>query len=482
MSSRLQQEAGPNVLRILLEASELQSEGSEVIFELTRRGETEFRFSAPAREIGLGGRSEFTAQRFRYGDADFRLPQKLERELAKYRWWRRELWLELDAASSRLSFVPWEDLLAPYVPGLVLRLPRHSLFGDLPAQHTADLVVCASEPLAKSPIPIDQILPQIVLAILNAARSSTTIHIFTDQKNYDPLTRELRSLMSDELLYGVRVYDPSDAKYDPAEFSDVVEDDAERLDNPWLNWMADTLPRTAIGAVHFLCHGYFSAEQGALAFAESPSRNRDPGWARFVGARQINTFLDRIGASAVAFTSPDDNYSVLGLRLLVSQLASLRPAATFMHGLDRRPGRPIGYDAYNFYSLLSGAARFALPFGPPSFIDLTRHACFYCPPSLIYPNLVEPPREVIDELPETTRVIYALSRLAESGGTGSGWMTSGSNVIKRAALDLVGTELFSERQRATHEGAKRALEFVSDVLSRHAGLGDDDRPRNVEVG
>jgi hypothetical protein len=291
----------------------------------------------------------------------------------------------------------------------------------------------------------------------------------------------------------VRLYNPADAKYDPAEFSKVVDDDAERLDSPWLNWMADSLPGRAIGVVHFLCHGYFSAEQGALAFAESPLRNSDANWARFVGARQINTFLDRVGASAVAFTSPPRNYSVLGLRLLVSQLASLRPGPTFMHGVTddelhasiRSPSFPG--NVFIFYRLLAMSGYYFSPRDRAEWehylkSDFRAH-CFYCPPSLVYGNRWrEPAREAAKELPETTEVIYALGRLAGGGGAGSGWMTSGSNVIKRAALDLVGVESTSERQAATHAGARKALEFVSGVLRRHAGLGGGDYLRGRDDG
>jgi hypothetical protein len=327
-------------------------------------------------------------------------------------------------------------------------------------------------------------------AVLAGTRAPATVHIFADQKNYKRLARELRGLprADAEGGPGVRLYDPAEAKYDPAELSKAVEDEAERLDNPWLNWMADSLPGRAIGVVHFLCHGYFSAEQGALAFAESPSLNRDAKWARFVGARQINTFLDRVGASAVAFASPPRNYSVLGLRLLVSQLASLRPGATFMHGVTDDYRLPSGapefaYDALNFYRLLFRRDNYIFAPRFPELWDSFKAGCLYCPPELVYRGMREPELEAAQELPETTKVVYALGRLAGGGGEGSGWMTSGSNVIKRAALDLVGVEPTSERQTATHAGARRALEFVSDVLRRHAGLGggDDDITRQGGV-
>jgi hypothetical protein len=480
-----------DILRISLAASESPGKRggqSEVVFDLLRRGEVAFRFSAPARLFGLAGRSEYAAHRFRYTEPDFKLPPSLIGDLRKHLRPPRgnTLWIELDPPGGRLSFVPWEDLLLMHVPGQVLRLPRHSLFGDALAQSTSDVVLCASEPKAKEPIQIDETVPEMAAAILNGAAGPTTVHIFADQKNYDQLAKGLRARglpwANAEGGDGVRLYNPAEAKYDPAEFSKVVEDDAELLDNPWLKWMADSLPGRAIGVVHFLCHGYFSAEQGALAFAESPSRDRDANWARFVGARQINTFLDRVGASAVAFASPPRNYSILGLRLLVSQLASLRPGATFMHGvapdLPRLGHLPpsFPYNAFIFYRLLS-----TLPDSPghsPSprnlFWSRLRASCFYCPPSLVYREVRgELAREASEELPETTKVIYALGRLAEGGGAGSGWMTSGSNVIKRAALDLVGVELTSERQLVTHAGARKALEFVSDVLRRHAGVGGD---------
>lgn len=492
-----------NVLRISLAASESPGEGSgqsEVVFELTRGREAEFQLSVPARDLGLAGSSKYAAHRFRYTQPDFRLPESLALKLRKSlspRWFYL-LWVELDPPGGRLSFVPWEDLLAEFITGAVLRLPRHSPFEDASELSTSDVVLCASEPKAKEPVPVQEIVPLMAEAILDSAAGPTTVHIFTDQNKYKQLEGNLQEsglpYASAEGGHGVRLYNPADANYDPAEFSKVVDDDTERLDSPWLNWMADSLPGRAIGVVHFLCHGYFSAEQGALAFAESPARNSDANWARFVGARQINTFLDRVGASAVAFASPPRNYSVLGLRLLVSQLASLRPGPTFMHEVtddELHPPASLPFfprNVYIFYRLLSMSGYDFSPLVNSVWEHYLRSdfgaRCFYCPPSLIYRDRWrEPAREAAKDLPETTEVIYALGRLASGGGADSGWMTSGSNVIKRAALDLVGVEMTSERQAATHAGARKALEFVSGVLRRHAGLsGGGDYPQGRDEG
>src|SRR5829696_3152551 len=128
MSSRLEHRGIMDILRISLEVLESPRarEQSAVVFEVTHQEETSFRTSVPARELGLFGRSEYTADRFRYKDADFEIPEAVTRRLQDHLWTRRgdPLWVELDPSGGRLSFVPWEDLLRPYVRGSVLRLPR----------------------------------------------------------------------------------------------------------------------------------------------------------------------------------------------------------------------------------------------------------------------------------------------------------------------------------------------------------------------
>jgi hypothetical protein len=129
----------------------------------------------------------------------------------------------------------------------------------------------------------------------------------------------------------VFVHDPGKAgSYKIPERTSEIRSFRE-LQSPWLLWMREALGDRSVDLVHFLCHGYMSDMKGALAFAESPLRNNDPRWSRFVGSDEINTLLTQVGAWSVAFDSPRDNFSEMGLRAVADALAQTRPGPALHH-------------------------------------------------------------------------------------------------------------------------------------------------------
>ena len=107
--------------------------------------------------------------------------------------------------------------------------------------------------------------------------------------------------------------------------------ESERLRSPWLRWMEAELGDCSIDAVHFICPGFFNSEHGSLALARSPIDNMDEAWSHFVGGRELCTFLDDLGAGAVAFGAPYEDIWALGLRLLADELAWTRPGPVILY-------------------------------------------------------------------------------------------------------------------------------------------------------
>jgi hypothetical protein len=95
--------------------------------------------------------------------------------------------------------------------------------------------------------------------------------------------------------------------------------------------MAAALRGRCADAVHFVCPGFFRRDQGALAVARSPADNTDREWSHLIGAGELMTFLDQVGAWAVAFTPPFEDVWAMGVRLLADRLAWQRPGALLVH-------------------------------------------------------------------------------------------------------------------------------------------------------
>ena len=146
------------------------------------------------------------------------------------------------------------------------------------------------------------------------------------------------------------MYNPRDAaRYDaPDADPNLTSTSTDQLNSPWLLWIRDALGTTSVDVVHFVCHGYLGKEEGVLAVSHSPVLNDDEEWSRFIGARQLCTFLDQVGAWSVAFSSPPVNYSISGLRMLQDQIARVRPGPVLFHDMALDPQRRGWDEAYQY--------------------------------------------------------------------------------------------------------------------------------------
>lgn len=282
----------------------------------------------PAEQLGIPDRLE--RQRALGPGYDFQLPTYLLDELAEALTagnldTSRGLWLHLRRPYGYLNLVPWERLLQARLGLPILRVPE--FLADPPRQNSARLNValCTSTPQDEERFLAVRHIDAIIQGILSLQTRRITIDLFVDSG----LWPQMRSAPFAGLTQ-VQLHDPSEAQtYAPtASFSTTT---SNRLQNPWLLWMRDQLQGRSIDMLHWLAHGYLSHDRGALALAESPLADLDRGVSGFVGPTELAAFLTQVGAWSVAFSSPERNYSEMGLRLLTDNIAQTRPGPVVHH-------------------------------------------------------------------------------------------------------------------------------------------------------
>jgi hypothetical protein len=255
------------------------------------------------------------------------LPSELVSQLQTYLPEKEDvpLWIKFGPLAGYLRLASWEALLWSALNRPILRLIDLESPPPRELDATLDVVLCASEPAAKSPFSVVDVLPAIVKGILAAeARDKVVIHVFADGAHYGELMQRLDD--GDR----VRVYKPPQtARNRPGAGGRTLPPD---INNAWLEWIAQSLTRP-VDVVHFVCHGYLAPEQGWVAVAESPSMNTDQEWSRFIGSAELDSFLVHVGAWSVAFSSPPGNFSPEGLRLLVHQISEDGGRSTLLHDL-----------------------------------------------------------------------------------------------------------------------------------------------------
>lgn len=327
----------------------------------------EWRFTAER----MGLPEVLDRRRALYQGYPFEIPAEV---LAAMKGWmkpQRPLWLRLERPSGYLRLVPWEQLLTSPLGVPVLRLPDFET--ELPREtaRALDVVLCGSAPSDEVPFPVGEYLVRIADRILSAVPRRTTLHVFTDGAAHAEL--EQRWMAQGKLGPAIRLYAPQTAEpYAVPDPTSRIQDPAGRLESPWLLWMRDSLQGRSIDVAHFICHGYLWQDRGALAFAESPLKNDERHRSRFVGFAELSTFATQIGAWSAAFTSPERNYSEMGLRLLADTVAQSRPGPVLHHELRLDPGCVALARAYQLLYAPSAA--------PP---PVSPAVLLYCPPSLL---------------------------------------------------------------------------------------------------
>jgi len=428
-----------DILRVSLEASESTSTQGVVVFELFLDGKSAVRTQVSAQEMKLPKSLKEVAKNFPYSQPSFVMPESVTTALRDFTdrvWPKDPLWLELNPPGSVLSIVPWESLLQAKLEKRLLRLSFFPTSSYFPHWDWLDVVICVSAPNAKDRFSIQSIVPTLVKRIIQT-QPLTTIHLFTDSEDYPGLATVFKQNR-------VKLYNPATAaQYEPPGRSRQIADEREKVTNPWLRWMMDSLSGQTIDLVYFLCHGFLYTDQGALALAESPTVNKDTRMARFVGPRQLNTFLDCIGAYSSGFCSPASNYSIGALRLLSEQIARLRPGVSMLHNSKEDP-------SFDDLCMTYGAL-FSTDQGL-----LTRWSSstsLYCSPNLITRTIrkgVKPPS-----------VIEFNPAIAKDDGA---WVNSGYRWLERTAAQI--SE--APAQPSTQQAVTETLNFVSNIINQYS--------------
>lgn len=285
------------------------------------------------------------------------------------------LWLHLVQPYGFLGALDWEAALVPTLARPLLRLPD---FLERPRENrdVLDVALVCSEPVSEPRLNLLQVLQDIAAAVLaGSRRPRTTIHVFSDEAYHD----SLRHAFAAEPR--VAVHDPQGAQVHGVSARGGVSggvsgsasaEDACELQSPWLKWMRDSMKGRSLDAVHFFCHGFVADQRPALALAESPLSNRDRRNARYVGVGELAAFLTQVGAWSAVFSSPPDNYSEAGLRLLADTLAQTRPGPVLYHALAGYGPDPALQAMYGF--LYAPA---------PSPVPAQERWFAYCQPALI---------------------------------------------------------------------------------------------------
>lgn len=249
------------------------------------------------------------------------------------------LWLQFGQDSAEAALLGWERAIFAITGRGTLRIPNF-LKNPLVPGPVLRIAICASEPRAKG----EWGLPSEILKLLRALKAALShrvsgceITLFLPKEG--PENGHQAGIAPGYLpgewadLYEADSFDIGFAKltdgaFDPIPQTKTISRAAE-VTNPWLLWMQNHYEETGVDAVHFLCPGYSSGDQGALALAESPDQNIDENWARFVGQNELMSFYDSVEASIMGFTAFGGDSWAEGIDRLAYALSWARPGTIY---------------------------------------------------------------------------------------------------------------------------------------------------------
>jgi len=432
---------------------------TRVSFEISIRGEMVGSLEATSEELGL----PLTLGQARESQSDesaFHLPghilAALESVAPRDGW---PLWLSFPRYSGYLPVLPWEPLLKSRLDIPILRL-SYTDVQPIGSSETRDVAVCFSFPRAKEFLAassrqyqapertiryfFDRIPPNLA--------PYSTFHVFADREMYPVLT----SVRDQNPTFRIVVYDAGNAAnyHAPDADPELSAASFEAVDSPWLVWIRDALGETSVDLVHFISHGYLGKEEGFLAVSHSLVSNDEEEWSRFIGARQLCTFLDQVGAWSVAFSSPQGNYSISGLRMLQDQIARMRPGPVLFHDVARDPER-AGWDAAFQYTYALEEAE----------APLSEAVSLCCHPDWALPGTA--PDTKTQQLLKELTVAGRMPDVFERGENTPSWLASGQRALERSVARLFDASSESTDQ-VMSGGAADALRFAAKLLQRHA--------------
>jgi hypothetical protein len=449
---------GLNLLKISLNYTDTAE--PTVHFEMTRAGESLGLLEMLGSEIGLPFSRDDAYEKD--SQADLPTPGRLvDFLLATVVSDRRVVYIAFVPPSGYLPLVPWERLIGPALGLPVLRLPTLPLRPIVPQSHLT-VAFCMTLPLSKQYLPPLEVLDQFIHQMAPQPQMPGTVHVFADEPLYAALGAFANQLPNRDYL---QLHDPKNAqKYDLARRTTDISDDQSNLESPWLLWMRDELQGTGIDAVHFLCHGYLGRTRGGLAVAESPMINVDREWARFIGTRQLSTFLEQLGAWCALFSGPPDNFSRSGLRMLQAEMAEILPLPTVLHDMRDDPGGVGLQAAYHFL--------FDQKETPP---PASGALSMVFPPSWVLPDQHQGEEKLNTMFQELT-LAGRLGRQLKQSQNLPGWVAAAQRSLERAVAN-VSVNPANDIEAAEQKGSQDALRFMADLYTKYAIKGTKSTPQ-----
>jgi hypothetical protein len=299
-------------------------------------------------------------------DSGFRLPAVVTQELPQHlSRGARVTWMQLCEPFGYLGMVPWEGLLAPLVPGALVRLPTIDLAARTPS---ADLQVAllAVPPDPDRPGAANEVLhgmrleatsrlrswahapPEqrprraggrttraadprltaadvdvLVTAILDGSPRRTTVHVVTTPWIYHGLKALWRGRR-----WSVHLHDPRPG-------GGVLGHGREREDAAdWFGLLTAAMRGEQADVVHLVCGASVSGNRVRLALADPPDEASATA-SRFVPLSTLRGFLDGLGAWSVHLSAAPGDPCVPALRMAASRLLEERPGPVSFTDLGR---------------------------------------------------------------------------------------------------------------------------------------------------
>lgn len=353
------------------------------------------------------------------------------------------IWLQLAYGADILAAYPWETEWSDAAEKTILRIPNF-LKNTYHPDHTRPIAICVSAPRAKGSPPWKDALHGL-LGILASAPGRRIVLFLGPYEldDMDPTVDTLRGRYPD---LQIDLAPAPKALISAARVRGIVQ--SPDVQNPWAVWIAETLEKTGAQALHFISPGYAIGNHGALAMPESPLRNQDRNWSRFVGATELAALLDRISSPILGITGIGSLRWVTGLRLLANEVSWIRPGPVVF----TRHGGP---DSVNL-----GQAYRCLLDGYP-IKDLPMHdGSFSVHPAALY----EAGGSVLPDIP--TRGINLQVREALLPEKVSPLLDHDlAPRLQRELTRLSSVRPRSEAGQAYDAGAIRALDFVANAIA-----------------
>jgi hypothetical protein len=456
----LLQQHGLVVLRISLDRS--PTEEDSAVFQLAHdlEDETFAQLKVSCSTLGLPpDMRALRERRYRYREPGYALPpfmiDLLRRGLERVTNPREPLWLLIDSGAGLLPIVPWERLLARRLGRLVLRLPAFATAPFIETGGFGIALIASTYPAApvgrRKVVSFDDALPVVARALVaSLERAPVWLHVFCREAANREWASAMEARIRDGLAVQVRLHDPRRGLFDRLAETGTPENAAADTHNDWFGWVSETLDGDSVDAIHFLCHGDVTDVDGVISLA-APTPGPSPDTV-IVGAAAMATFLTQAGAWAAGFTLPVPTHSAAGVRLMVDHLSRIQPGAILVHELARDPSARQLERAYAFLASTR-------PDRPPATgaIALTTH-----------------PQTLAGEhgTANTVNIVPGdnARRLLEAPGVTPSWLASGQRFLEQTSARVLEERADTPEQQAVQEGTQRAVEVLSSLMDKHAGV------------